>query len=60
MDGIIYTENGSWLQTYDEEGRMRLSDLGKEVTLSELREFCKKTGLKLWTGKGREHEAAVS
>ncbi len=60
MEGIIYTENGSWLQTYDENGQMRLSDLGKKITLEQLRDFCNKTGLKLWTEEGRKDEADFS
>lgn len=43
---MIWKSEGVWLQTYDVDGRMRLSDCG-ELPLASVRRFCEEIGLEL-------------
>lgn len=55
---MIWSENGVRLQTYDREGQMRLSDLGK-LSLHSVQEFCQARGITLCI-RGRNFRASVA
>lgn len=55
---MIWSENGVRLQTYDREGQMRLSDLGK-LSLHSVQEFCQARGIMLCI-RGRNFRATVA
>jgi hypothetical protein len=44
--GMIWTERGTWLQTVDRNGLVRLSDCGV-LSLTSVEQFCAERGIKL-------------
>lgn len=43
---MVWTAEGVWLQTFDDQGQMRLSGCG-QISLESVKFFCKTRGLQL-------------
>lgn len=52
VECVIWKEAGSWLQTYGEEGEMRLIYLGR-IGSESLEAFCRSKGLVFVKGEKR-------
>lgn len=55
---VIWSEAGVFLQTYDREGQMRLSDMGA-LSLASVQEFCDRRGIPVYVRR-RNMQAIVS
>lgn len=54
---MMWSENGVRLQTYNQYGELRLSDLGC-LSLTSVQDFCERRGIKLYVAR-REPAAIV-